>query len=326
MKHQYELKGSDTDKYIKDIAVNMKVIQNLTKDRDEYKMSYEALKLDKDKLEQDFDDLKLDYEKSKDSELKVEIQLKKLKEQLSNSEQDCETQKNEVEFFKNIVNTQLKQHEEDFENEKIEDKNKIKALETENSELKAKLTSYESKIDKLVKDNEFLQKLLKDKNELGELKRRYSHVSSILQTVKGSQADKDLVNYADNLVRQGQTMFGKDEEMELLNEEDLNQLEARLTGKYDFNDTFKISRTNTMVETNNHDLSEDGDFNIPKPQPSPEDPKRLKSKKIQNLESKISELEENLTKQIEETNDLKEQIEFRNRYITQLETQSKCCF
>lgn len=323
MKHQYELKTSDTDKYIKDIAVNMKVIQNLTKDRDEYKMSYEALKMDKDKLEQDFDDLKLDFEKSKESGSTLESQLKKLKEQLSNSEQDCETQKNEVEFFKNIVNTQLKQHEEDFENEKQDDKNKIKALETQNSEIKAKLASYETKIDKLVKDNEFLQKLLKDKNELGELKRSYSHVSSILQTVKGAQVDKDLINYADNLVRQGKTMFGKDEEMELLNEEDLNQFEARLTGKYDFNDTFKMSRTNTMVETNNHELSEDGDFNIPKPQLSPEDPKRLKSKKIQNLESKIAELEEKLTKQIEETSDLQEQIEFRNRYITQLETQSK---
>lgn len=46
-------------------------------------------------------------------------------------------------------------------------------------------------------------------------------------------------------------------------------------------------------------------------------------KKVKEMENKINKLEEQLKRSSENNNDMKEQIDFRNRYITQLEEMSK---
>lgn len=236
--------------------------------------------------------------------------------------QEVEKQKGEAEFFKGIVNAQPKETEPQTPKSKPEDLDKIKQLGWEIEELKAKIQEYESKIEQLDQDNEFLRKLLKDKEEVSNLKARYSYVGSLLQTVKDpNQADQELIRYTERLMSQGKSLFDKDEDMQLLPDDDVLTLN-RISSRQNFNDTFKMSRTNTNVESVLHRrVSEDSEIGLVRAKSNIEtaDFKRTKVKKSSELEKKVKELQEQIDTLTSQNNDLQEQIEFRNRYISQLE-------
>ena len=105
----------------------------------------------------------------------------------------------------------------------------------------------------------FLNKLLKDNSEVDKLKKIYMNMVNIFNAWKEQNlVDKGLKSYADNLISEGNAIA--DEELNLLTEEDLITLDNHLSSKGDFNDTFKLSRTNTnfgsMLNKRDSDLDE----------------------------------------------------------------------
>ena len=103
-----------------------------------------------------------------------------------------------------------------------------------------------SKLSPLTTKMTFLNKLLKDNSEVEKLKKVYSNMVNVFNACKDqNNFDKGLRQYSEKLISEGKAI--SEEDLNILSEEDLITLDNRLSSKYDFNDTFKLSRTNTNI-------------------------------------------------------------------------------
>jgi len=254
------------------------------------------------------------------SNKQLEVDKESLETKVEELQNEVEKQKGEVEFFKKSLITQPTEIKPVTPRSLQSDLDRIKELEGEVSKLGLKNVEYESKLQQMESHEQFLQKLLQDKEEVRDLKIRYTHMSGLLQNIKNPKTvDNDLMMYAENLEDRGKTMFTKDEDFTLIPEDDLDVLEKQMSSRHD---TFKMSRSNTNVDTDIHRRkSEDFEFNFQKSKSNMETTELRKrpSQITPNLDKQVAELKEQNKILSMQNSDLQEQIDFRNRYISQLE-------
>lgn len=194
----------------------------------------EKHKIENERLLKDNEDLKFKFKSFDEDKLTKEDEIKKLEEQTN--------------FFKEILEKEVKEKEELVKKSSPEDLERIEHLERENETLGKKVDNYENKINKLDQDNEFLQKLIKNKEEVINLKTRYTYVSNLLTSVKNpGNLDPQLINYAESVLSDGQSMFGKDEVNSLIPDEDLLSLTRRMTNYQGEVDTYNLSKTQSKL-------------------------------------------------------------------------------
>ena len=217
-------------------------------------------KLELGTLTEELNRAKSEASKAKEEEEKYKSANELLQEEINNLKSTIDIQKDEssgmkeeikkhqeeIDFYKDIINKEVQEKEELKKTSKPEDINKIEEITNENERLKITINEYESKIIKLDKDNEFLHKLVSNKEEVVNLQTRYTYASNLLNNVKGSNnADPQLINFAESVLSDGKTIFTKDESNSLIPEDDLLVLNRRMTTNNMDNDTYNLSKTNS---------------------------------------------------------------------------------
>ncbi|CAI2359180.1 unnamed protein product [Moneuplotes crassus] len=301
-------KHIDTQKELTAIKNDFNTAQeeaNICKlDNGTLKEQLERYKSDSERYQNEIQQNKIDTEQLLKAIEDTKLNSDSLQTIIRSKEEGILKLQEEISFLKDILNKETTEKEEALKKSLPEDIEKISTLQAQIESNKTKLAEYEEKINKLDQDNEFLQNLLKNKEEVTQLKKRYTYVSNLLTSAKDQNFDPQVINYAENMISDGKSIFTKDDLNSLINEEDLALINQRLPSMPNDYDTYNLSRTNSeAISFKNFNDS---------PVKLQKGPSEVEIKAISDLSTQLEALKKS-------NKELKEQIEFRNRYIKQLE-------